>query len=67
MQLTFLPTPFPSFFPADEVPELLNADFGEPEGLCSETAPKSGIFTRKWTKADVAMDCNTWTPTITLH
>jgi len=49
-----------------EVPDLLNADFGEPTELCSETAPNSGVFTRAWTKADVEMDCNTWTPTITL-
>lgn len=49
-----------------EVPELLNADFGVPTELCSETAPGSQIFTRKWTKADIQMDCNTWTPTITL-
>ena len=50
-----------------QVPALLNADYGEPTELCKETATGSGIFTRKWTKADIAMDCNTWTPTITLH
>ena len=49
-----------------EVPDQLNWDYGEPTGLCSETAPNSGIFTRDWTKASVQMDCNTWTPTITL-
>jgi hypothetical protein len=45
---------------------MLNWDFGEPTGLCSETAPNSGVFKRSWTKADVEMDCNTWTPTITM-
>jgi hypothetical protein len=35
-----------------EVPPLLNADYGEPTGLCSETAPGSGVFTREWTKAE---------------
>ena len=49
-----------------QVPDLLNADFGEPvDAVCKETAPGSQIFTRAWSKADVEMDCNTWTPTIT--
>jgi hypothetical protein len=48
-------------------PELLNADFGEPAGLCAETAPGSEVFTRAWSKADVRVDCKTLTPTITLH
>ena len=39
---------------------------GEPLGLCKETAANSGIFEREWTKAKIAMDCNSWTPTITL-
>ena len=51
---------------ADQVPEQLNWDYGEPAGLCTETAPNSGVFTREWTKASVKMDCNTWTPTISL-
>jgi len=49
-----------------EFPDMLNSDYGEPTGLCTETAHNSGIFTRDWTKASVKMDCNTWTPTITL-
>jgi len=48
------------------VPEQFGWDFGEPTELCHETASGSGIFTRDWTKATVQMDCNTWTPTITL-
>ena len=47
-----------------QVPEQLGWDYGEPMGLCHETAPNSGVFTREWTKATVGMDCNTWAPTI---
>jgi hypothetical protein len=51
-----------------EFPAALNADYGTPTGgqLCAETAPGSGVFTRDFTKATVQMDCNTWTPTITM-
>ena len=49
-----------------EVPEQINWDYGEPAGLCKETTANSGIFEREWTKAKISMDCNTWTPTITL-
>jgi len=35
-------------------------------GLCKETAANSGIFEREWTKANISMDCNSWTPTITM-
>ena len=49
-----------------EVPEQLSWDYGEPLGLCKETGAKSGVFTREWSKASVQMDCNSWTPTITL-
>ena len=49
-----------------ELPEQINYDYGEPTGLCTETAPNSGVFTREWTKASIKMDCNTWTPTIDL-
>jgi hypothetical protein len=49
-----------------DVPEQLNWDYGEPLGMCNETAPNSGIFQREWSKATIEMDCNSWTPTITL-
>ncbi len=49
-----------------EVPEQLNWDYGEPLGLCHETAEGSGVFVRKWSKATIAMDCNTWSPTINM-
>ena len=48
------------------VPEQINWDFGVPTELCHETAPNSQVFTRDWTKATVQMDCNSWTPTLTL-
>merc|ERR1711934_1226166 len=31
-------------------PAALNADYGEPTGLCKETSPGSEVFTRDWTK-----------------
>jgi len=43
-------------------PEALNADYGEPSGLCQEVS--NGVFQREWTKATVEMNCNTWTPSI---
>eukprot|EP00326_Haptolina_ericina_P001279 CAMPEP_0181224288 /NCGR_PEP_ID=MMETSP1096-20121128/31037_1 /TAXON_ID=156174 ORGANISM="Chrysochromulina ericina, Strain CCMP281" /NCGR_SAMPLE_ID=MMETSP1096 /ASSEMBLY_ACC=CAM_ASM_000453 /LENGTH=399 /DNA_ID=CAMNT_0023317341 /DNA_START=91 /DNA_END=1290 /DNA_ORIENTATION=- len=45
---------------------LFDADYGEPIGLCRETAPGSEMFVREWTKATVQMDCRTWTSTITM-
>ena len=47
-----------------EFPEALNGDYGEPLGLCAETAEGSQVFVRNWTRAIVQMDCNTWTPSI---
>jgi hypothetical protein len=48
-----------------EFPEALNLDYGEPKEICHETA-QAGVFERQWTKAHVQMDCNTWTPKITM-
>ena len=42
--------------------ELFDADYGEPLGLCRETAPGSEVFVREWSRATVQMDCRTWTP-----
>ena len=47
-------------------PSILNGDFGEPAGVCSETAAGSGVFTREFSKASVKLDCNTGTPTIAM-
>eukprot|EP00054_Salpingoeca_dolichothecata_P010503 m.58577 g.58577 ORF g.58577 m.58577 type:complete len:407 (-) comp19026_c0_seq2:20-1240(-) len=44
-------------------PEM-RVDYGEPVGVCEETAPNSGIFKREWTKATVEMDCNKWAGSI---
>ena len=48
------------------LPPSLSLDYGEPQGLCAETAPGSGVFVREWSQATVQMDCNSWTPTITM-
>ena len=45
-------------------PQELDIDFGEPLGLCAETAPGSGTFTREFEKATVQMSCETYEPTI---
>ena len=44
-----------------EVPELLNMDVGEPLEMCHESSP--GVFSRRWSRVTVALDCNSWTPT----
>ena len=33
-------------------------EFGEPLGVCAETAPGSGVFAREWAGATVQFDCN---------
>ena len=52
-----------------EWPPILDLDFGEPvDATCSETAP--GVFSRRWSRADVSIDCNTpgqATPHIDMH
>ena len=47
-------------------PPELNLDYGTPTGLCKETAEGSEVFVREWSKSTVQMDCNTYTPTITM-
>lgn len=48
------------------LPDELNRDYGVPLGLCAETAPNSGIFTRTYTKSLIQMDCYTFTANITM-
>lgn len=48
-----------------EYPPELDSDFGEPTGLCAETAAGSGVFVRDFSRASVQMDCTTWTPKVT--
>jgi len=43
-------------------PDALNKDYGQPMELCHEVS--SGVFQRKWSKATVEMNCNTWQSTI---
>lgn len=44
-------------------PSFFDEDFGVPlGGPCFETGSGSGVFVRNYSKADVAMDCNTFTP-----
>ena len=45
-------------------PDALNADLGEPVGLCRETA--NNVFERDWTKARVRMDCSDFEGTVTM-
>jgi hypothetical protein len=52
-------------FGTAEFPAQLNLDYGDALGLCQESAPSSGVFTREFTKSTVQMDCSTYTPTIT--
>jgi hypothetical protein len=33
-------------------------EFGTPTGVCAETSPGSGVFSRDWTGATVQWDCN---------
>ena len=44
-------------------PVEFDQDYGAPQELCSESAP--GVFERKWSKATVKLDCNTFTGTTT--
>jgi len=46
-------------------PAELNQDYGEPLELCHEVS--NGVFQRKWSKATIEMNCNTWTPTINFN
>ena len=45
-------------------PDELSVDYGVPSGLCAETAPGSGVFSRDFSLSTVVMDCSTWNGTI---
>ena len=48
-------------------PSFLDDDYGVPvSGTCVETGIGSGVFVRNYSKADVTMDCNTFTPSIVM-
>jgi len=48
-----------------EIPQL-QIDYGTPNEPMKETGTGTGIFVRDWTKATVQMDCNSFTPSITM-
>jgi hypothetical protein len=50
-----------------EWPSQLDGDYGEPEGLCAETATGSGIFLRNFTKSTISMNCMTGQPELVMH
>ena len=45
-------------------PASLDKDYGTPLNFCSETAP--GVWTRNYTKLDLAIDCRTYEATYTM-
>jgi hypothetical protein len=47
-------------------PSVFRQDYGTPTAQCRETAHGSGVFVRDWSKASIALDCNTWAANITL-
>jgi hypothetical protein len=48
-------------------PPEVDVDYGEPlSDNCRESAPGSAIFFRNYSKADIAMDCNTWTGSLAM-
>jgi hypothetical protein len=45
--------------------EVWDADYGDPlDGHCEEQA--SGVFVRRYTKANVTLDCNSWKATLAI-
>ena len=49
-----------------EFPDAFEVDYGEPAGLCHLTSDGSGVFTRKWSKSVIPVDCNAYTSRIVL-
>ena len=45
-------------------PPALDRDYGEALGLCKEQEP--GVFSRKYTHAEVSLDCNRWAANISM-
>jgi hypothetical protein len=52
---------------ADDVPlpAVFDIDYGTPQEICYETEINSGIFRRRWSRAIVELDCNTFTGKVT--
>jgi hypothetical protein len=54
--------------PRDFRPHWFDSDFGEPLGQCMETVPHgSGVFTRKYTNATAAVNCQSLTGHIAIN
>ena len=51
---------------AYEFPSALNADYGIPLEFCHEDGNEPGVWRRRWSRANVSMDCNTWTPSVVM-
>ena len=47
-------------------PKEWDADYGEPAGKCTEVTGREGVFSREFSKAAVAWNCNTALGSITL-
>lgn len=46
-------------------PDEFSVDYGTPlDKLCTKKAP--GVYQRRWSKANVELDCNTFTGSVTL-
>jgi len=41
-------------------PAALDMDYGTPLNFCTQTSPGSQVWTRNYTKANIAMDCRTY-------
>ena len=48
-----------------EFPPELDVDYGKPLDGCRETGDMSGVFERRWSRAAVRLDCNSYTAKIT--
>ena len=51
---------------ADFAVEEFGRDYGVPLGQCEETSPGSEVFTRRWSKAAVQLDCRAFKGNISM-
>ena len=48
-------------------PPEMDTDYGVPvDPVCAETGPGTGVFSRRWTRALVSLDCSTYAGNITM-
>ena len=48
-----------------DFPDALKEGYGIPLNSCTETSPGAGVFTRMWSKANVSVDCNSYSSATT--